>query len=133
MTRLATARIWMSSNHGALWCRSGSPLRPHRAQAKPACHRRAWWIYFLAFVPGGDHRHSPGSSIRTRTPRSNEDTKVLAGIIQLYYVRLGVFFGCLGIFSRLIRGEMIERSLHYYLCRRFGREVILLAKFCQAQ
>jgi hypothetical protein len=38
-----------------------------------------------------------------------------ASIVQLYYIRLGVFFGCLGIFSRLIRGEMIERSLHFYL------------------
>ena len=38
---------------------------------------------------------------------------VLAGVVQFYYVRLGIFFGCLGIFSRLIRGEMIERSLHY--------------------
>ena len=76
--------------------------------------KRAWWIYFLAFVPAviisihllvDSH---PNSSM-------NEDTNILAGIVQLYYVRLGVFFGCLGIFSRLIRGEMIERSLHYYL------------------
>lgn len=90
--------------------------------------RRAWWIYFLAFVPAviisihlliDSH---PNSSM-------NEDTNILAGIIQLYYVRLGVFFGCLGIFSRLIRGEMIERSLHYYLLSPVRREVILLAKF----
>jgi ABC-type transport system involved in multi-copper enzyme maturation permease subunit len=44
-------------------------------------------------------------------------------------VRLGIFFGCLGIFSRLIRGEMIERSLHYYLLSPVRREVILLSKF----
>ena len=54
---------------------------------------------------------------------------VLAGVVQLYYVRLGIFFGCLGIFSRLIRGEMIERSLHYYLLSPVRREVILLSKF----
>jgi ABC-type transport system involved in multi-copper enzyme maturation permease subunit len=59
----------------------------------------------------------------------SEDTNVLAGIVQLYYIRLGVFFGCLGIFSRLIRGEMIERSLHYYLLSPVRREVLLLAKF----
>ena len=40
-----------------------------------------------------------------------------------------VFFGCLGIFSRLIRGEMIERSLHFYLLSPVRREVLLLAKF----
>src|ERR1700739_2286477 len=49
--------------------------------------------------------------------------------MQFYYVRLGIFFGCLGIFARLIRGEMIERSLHFYLLSPVRREVLLLAKF----
>jgi ABC-type transport system involved in multi-copper enzyme maturation permease subunit len=54
---------------------------------------------------------------------------MLASIVQLYYIRLGVFFGCLGIFSRLIRGEMVERSLHFYLLSPVRREVLLLSKF----
>ncbi len=89
--------------------------------------RRAAWIYFLAYIP---------TIIilahllvdRGRTGIS-QDTKVLAVIMQLYYVRLGVFFGCLGIFSRLIRGEMIERSLHFYLLAPISREILLLSKF----
>lgn len=90
--------------------------------------RRAWWIYFLAFIPVVIilihlliDTHA-GSAL-------SDDTEVLAGVVQLYYVRLGIFFGCLGIFSRLIRGEMIERSLHYYLLSPVRREVILLSKF----
>jgi ABC-type transport system involved in multi-copper enzyme maturation permease subunit len=89
---------------------------------------RASWIYFLAFVPAfiilihlAVDRH-PAQQL-------SEDTNVLAGIIQLYYIRLGVFFGCLGIFSRLIRGEMIERSLHFYLLSPVRREILLLGKF----
>ena len=89
---------------------------------------RASWIYALAFIPTlivfvhlVIDTHS--------TPSMSDDTNVLAGIIQLYYIRLGVFFGCLGIFSRLIRGEMIERSLHFYLLSPVRREVLLLAKF----
>lgn len=89
---------------------------------------RASWIYFLAFVPAfiimihlAVDRH-PAQEL-------SEDTNVLAGIIQLYYIRLGVFFGCLGIFSRLIRGEMIERSLHFYLLSPVRREILLLGKF----
>jgi ABC-type transport system involved in multi-copper enzyme maturation permease subunit len=90
--------------------------------------RRAWWIYFRAFIPAViillhlliDSHSGPGMG---------DDTMVLAGVVQLYYVRLGIFFGCLGIFSRLIRGEMIERSLHYYLLSPVRREVILLSKF----
>lgn len=89
---------------------------------------KAAWIYFLAFVPTFilfihlviDH-HGASSM--------GEDTNVLAGIVQLYYIRLGVFFGCLGIFSRLIRGEMIERSIHFYLLSPVRRELLLLAKF----
>src|SRR5690242_5676949 len=76
--------------------------------------RRAWWIYFLAFVPAFlIFLHLVIDRSRSK-PDMSDDTAVLAAIVQVYYVRLGIFFGCLGIFSRLIRGEMIERSLHYY-------------------
>lgn len=89
---------------------------------------KAAWIYFLAFVPTAIllihflfDRHGQFALA--------DDTNVLAGIVQFYYIRLGIFFGCLGIFSRLIRGEMIERSLHFYLLAPVRREVLLLAKF----
>lgn len=90
--------------------------------------KRAWWVYFLAFIPVVIiFLHL---LIDTRRGFNlTDDTQVLGGVVQLYYVRLGIFFGCLGIFSRLIRGEMIERSLHYYLLSPVRREVILLAKF----
>lgn len=89
---------------------------------------RAWWIYFLAYIPTviilihtliDTH---PSFAI-------SDDTMILAGIVQFYYVRLAIFFGCLGIFSRLIRGEMVERSLHFYLLSPVRREILLLAKF----
>src|ERR1700760_4764278 len=89
---------------------------------------KASWIYFLAFIPTVIilihllfETHPPFAL--------TDDSNVLAGIMQFYYIRLGVFFGCLGIFSRLIRGEMVERSLHFYLLSPVRREVILLAKF----
>ena len=89
---------------------------------------KASWIYFLAFVPTFIilmhllFESHPAFAL-------SDDTNVLAGIVQFYYIRLGIFFGCLGIFSRLIRGEMIERSLHFYLLSPVRREVLLLAKF----
>jgi ABC-type transport system involved in multi-copper enzyme maturation permease subunit len=89
---------------------------------------RATWIYFLAFIPTAIisiHLIFDGPDAASL----GDDTQVLAGIVQLYYIRLGVFFGCLGIFSRLIRGEMIERSLHFYLLSPVRREVLLLSKF----
>ena len=90
---------------------------------------RGAWVYFLAFAPtfiifihtvAARSRH--GETLET-------DTTVLAGIFQFYYLRLGIFFGTLGIFARLIRGEMVERSLHYYLLSPVRREVLLLGKF----
>jgi ABC-type transport system involved in multi-copper enzyme maturation permease subunit len=89
---------------------------------------RASWIYFLAFIPTFILLIHV-ATIRFFEPSMSEDTLILAGIIQLYYIRLAVFFGCLGIFSRLIRGEMIERSLHFYLLSPVRREVLLMAKF----
>ncbi len=89
---------------------------------------KAWWIYFLAFVPTAIllihllFEAHPAFAL-------SDDTNVLAGIVQFYYIRLGIFFGCLSIFSRLIRGEMIERSLHFYLLAPVRREILLLAKF----
>lgn len=89
---------------------------------------RASWIYFLAFIPTFILLIHAVVGRRLQLSMS-EDTEVLAGIIQFYYIRLGIFFGCLGIFSKLIRGEMIERSLHFYFLSPVRREVILLAKF----
>src|SRR5271163_4759941 len=89
---------------------------------------KATWIYALAFIPTAIilvHALLDSHGLSA----IGEDTDVLAGIIQLYYIRLGVFFGCLGIFTRLIRGEMMERSLHFYLLSPVRREILLLSKF----
>ena len=90
---------------------------------------KAWWIYFLAYVPTAVLLLNLLFGHRRPEWAMGDDTNILAGIVQFYYIRLGIFFGCLGIFSRLIRGEMIERSLHFYLLSPVRREVLLLAKF----
>ncbi len=88
--------------------------------------RRGIWIYFLAFAPTFV-LWLHGMIDRPQSMR--EDTLALAGMFQFYYLRLAIFFGCLGIFTRLIRGEMVERSLHYYLLAPVRREVLVIAKF----
>lgn len=52
-----------------------------------------------------------------------------AGIFQLFFLRLVVFFGCFGIFTYLMRGEVAERSLHFYLLAPLRREVYLAGKY----
>lgn len=87
---------------------------------------RGFGVYLLAFAPVvviGLHAFIDGRRART------DDTQVLAGIFQFYYLRLAIFFGCMGIFTRLFRGEMIERSLHYYLLAPVRRELLVIGKF----
>lgn len=110
-----------------LWCLQG--LRLARIEVRKNLFSwRASWIYFLAFVPAVILFIHLLFKSEQRFMMS-DDTVVLGGIYQFYYLRLGVFFGCLGIFSRLIRGEMIERSLHFYLLSPVRREILLLSKF----
>ena len=57
-----------------------------------------------------------------------EDRLVFAGIFQYFYVRLAIFFGCLGMFMYLFHGEMANRTLHYWFLAPARREVLLAGK-----
>jgi len=58
-----------------------------------------------------------------------EDRLIFAGIFQYFYLRLAVFFGCLGMFMYLFRGEMTNRTLHYWFLAPARREVLLAGKY----
>ncbi|HEY3443768.1 MAG TPA: hypothetical protein VGK29_23630 [Paludibaculum sp.] len=58
-----------------------------------------------------------------------EDRTVFAGVFQYFYLRLAIFFGCLGIFMNLFRGEMLDKTLHYWFLAPARREVLLLGKY----
>jgi hypothetical protein len=58
-----------------------------------------------------------------------EDRMVFAGIFQYFYLRLAIFFGCLGIFMYLFRGEMTNRTLHFWFLAPARREVLLAGKY----
>jgi len=83
-------------------------------------------LLFLAFAPAFI---IAAHAIKDRHCNLQEETLIIGGIIQLYYVRFGVFFGCLGIFVRLLRGELAERTLHYWFLAPVRREVLIVGKF----
>lgn len=58
-----------------------------------------------------------------------QDSIVFATVFQFFYLRLVIFFGCVGIFTNLFRGEMLDKSLHYYLLAPIRREVLLAGKY----
>lgn len=127
MSRLES---WRKSFIGAPWQLWASQLAAilRIELRKSLWMRRSIWIYLLALAPAGmiglhallDHNHN--ASLQ-------DDTAVLAGIFQFYYLRLGIFFGCMGLFTWLFRGEVVEKSLHYYFLAPLRRELLVLGKF----
>jgi ABC-type transport system involved in multi-copper enzyme maturation permease subunit len=58
-----------------------------------------------------------------------QDSIMFASVFQFFFLRLAVFFGCLGIFMNLFRGEILDRSLHFYFLAPMRREVLMAGKF----
>jgi ABC-type transport system involved in multi-copper enzyme maturation permease subunit len=92
--------------------------------------KRGFWIYLLAYLPVVLFTVKSIVEIKMNHNRDfGQDTNVFATLFQLFYLRLAVFFGCLGIFMNLFRGEVLDRSLHYYFLAPIRREVLLAGKF----
>ncbi len=58
-----------------------------------------------------------------------EERTTFAGVFQYFYLRLAIFFGCLGIFMNLFRGEMLDKTLHFWFLAPARREVLLVGKY----
>ncbi len=58
-----------------------------------------------------------------------KDSLIFATVFQFFFLRLAIFFGCVGIFTNLFRGELLDRSLHFYLLAPIRREVLLVGKY----
>jgi ABC-type Na+ efflux pump permease subunit len=97
---------------------------------RTAFSKRGWWIYCLAIGPVivallhwliESHSHSARHSL-------GEDSVVFAGMF-LFFLRGSIFFGCMGIFTSLFRGEMLEKTLHYYFMTPLRRELLAAGKY----
>lgn len=94
--------------------------------------KRGLWIYLLALAPVVLFLGHSLVEIRLRGGSGEtlqQDSYVFAGVFQFFFLRLAIFFGCLGIFMNLFRGEMLDRSLHFYLLAPLRREVLLAGKY----
>jgi hypothetical protein len=56
-------------------------------------------------------------------------TQVYAAVYGGLILRTLVFFGCAWVFMNLFRGEVVDRSLHYYFLAPVRREVLLVGKY----
>ncbi|MEO8276810.1 MAG: hypothetical protein ABI639_11375 [Thermoanaerobaculia bacterium] len=92
---------------------------------------RALPVMFVAFLPVAILTLRLFATRMQLAPaQSVADVSQTFGIIfQLFFIRLVVFFGCFGIFTYLVRGEILERSLHFYLLAPLRRDVFVAGKY----
>jgi len=96
--------------------------------------RRGWWVYLLALAPLGLTLMHSLIEVRLqamgrRAHTVAQDTEIFAVMFQLYFLRLAIFFGCVGVFMNLFRVEMLEKTLHYYFLTPMRRELLVLGKY----
>ena len=95
--------------------------------------RRAIPIYILALIPIGIASMIFIVSSIVGPPDElevgGEATIFYAFIYKAGILRFVVFFGCVVTFMNLFRGEILDRSLHYYFLSPIRREVLVAGKF----
>ncbi|HVF87455.1 MAG TPA: hypothetical protein VM866_07685 [Pyrinomonadaceae bacterium] len=98
--------------------------------AKNFWGKRSLLIYLLAAAPV-----MLLSVLAVFTPPARE-WQSLDGLNILYaaiygglILRTVIFFGCAWVFMNLFRGEVVDRSLHYYFLAPVRREVLVVGKY----
>ncbi|MEX2260704.1 MAG: hypothetical protein WD696_02070 [Bryobacteraceae bacterium] len=115
----------------AVLARAGTPINDRRWRHREEDREHRYLMYYdgkrrvnLSFESG----ILQGRSARTLID-FEEDRLVYAGVFQYFYLRLAIFFGCLGIFMNLFRGEMLDKTLHFWFLVPARREVLLAGKY----
>ena len=113
----------------ALWARQvGAILRLE--SRKNFLGKRAILMYLLAAMPVAllvAMAAFPPTARELAEPGQGQ--VIFAFIYEGLILRAVIFFGCAWIFMNLFRGEIVDRSLHYYLLAAVRREVLIAGKF----
>ncbi|HXV74707.1 MAG TPA: hypothetical protein VD788_00180 [Candidatus Polarisedimenticolaceae bacterium] len=94
--------------------------------------RRAVPIYLIGLVPLAPVLMFVLVSSLTEIPREfvGLGGATLFFILQFEFIlRLIIYFGCVWVFMNLFRGEVIDRSLHYYFLTPIRREILVAGKY----
>ena len=92
--------------------------------------RRALLVYglaALALLPPVLRAMIPMSP--DREVSSAAFTQGLANFFEFLVLRFAVYLGCVWIFMNLFRGDLLDRTLHYYLLAPIRREVLVAGKY----
>ena len=127
MLEAATRRKTKEALPWSLWWRqTGAILRLELK--KNLWGKRAVLLYLLALLPFALITALvafPPDEIRDPVERNIVYANIYGGLI----LRTVVFFGCAWIFMNLFRGDIVDRSLHYYFLSPVRREVLVAGKY----
>ncbi|MFC1838079.1 hypothetical protein ACFL1N_00760 [Thermodesulfobacteriota bacterium] len=109
--------------------KAGNPVRDRNYHYRKQSMRhmtyfdgeRQWHLYFT----NGVLQNKNSQPVINFT----DDQMAFAAMFQFYYLRMAIFFGCLGIFMNLFRGEMLDKTLHFWFLIPARREVLLTGKY----
>ena len=92
--------------------------------------RRALLLYLMAGLPlvllsALALFPPPNDEVESFSERSQIFAAIYGGLI----LRTLIFFGCAWVFMNLFRGEVVDRSLHYYFLAPVRREVLVVGKY----
>lgn len=120
---------WKADSSWSLWLRQIAAIM--RLEVKRNfLGKRSVLIYLVALMPIG----LLGLIAILPTPGRdwldfNSYPKIFSVIYGGLILRTVIFFGCAWIFMNLFRGEIVDRSLHYYFLSAVRRDVLLAAKY----
>lgn len=126
---IKTETVTRQDSSWALWLRQITAIMSLEVR-KNFFGKRSALVYLLAFMPIGLM-----AMIAILTPAAEEWSdfaqypKVFSVIYNMLILRTVVFFGCAWIFMNLFRGEIVDRSLHYYFLSAVRRDVLIAGKY----
>lgn len=124
MSRMAQLRKFLAEAPWNLWTAQVATIVRIEI-GRNLRHRRVIWLYVVAALP---LLILPMVPVVAHT-NLEQTTQVLAFSFQNIYLRFVIFGGCVGLFSWILRGEMVQKTLHYYFLAPVRRQVLLAGKF----
>lgn len=112
----------------ALWLRQAGAI--FRLELKKNLFgKRAILLYLLALFPVFLLAMLAVVNAEDIRTNFNEANEIYGALYQGLILRTVVFFGCAWMFMNLFRGEVVDRSLHYYFLCPVRREVLVVGKY----
>ena len=120
MSSLESASSW------SLWLRQiGAVMRLELK--KNFFGKRSVLVYLLALMPVV--LLTCLALVMPATSTFTNLSRIFAWIYGGLILRTVIFFGCAWIFMNLFRGDLVDRSLHYYFLSALRREVLVVGKY----